>query len=58
MPVAGQTYYAGPLNWQSALQNGNVIGGTKGHPVLKNQPKAAAKAPAKAPAKKTPAKKK
>jgi hypothetical protein len=54
-PVAGQTYYAGPLNWQDALKNGNVIGGTKGHPLLKTQPKPAPKAPAKKPA---PAKKK
>lgn len=58
MPVAGQTYYAGPLNWQDALQNGNVIGGTKGHPVLKSSSTPAKKEPAKKPApKKTPAKK-
>lgn len=67
LPVAGQTFYAGPLNWQDALKNGNVVGGTKGHPILKSAAQAAAKkTPAKAPAKattrrapaRTPAKKK
>lgn len=43
-PVPGQTYYAGPLNWQDALKNGNVIGGTKGHPILKTAATAAKKA--------------
>lgn len=49
MPVSGQVYYAGPLNWQDALKNGNIIGGTKGHPAYKNAPKPA-------PAKKQPVK--
>jgi hypothetical protein len=49
MPVSGQTFYAGPLNWQDALKNGTIVGGTKGHPVSKSTP---AKAPARAPAKK------
>ena len=55
LPVAGQTFYAGPLNWQDALKNGNVVGGTKGHPILKSAATAAKKATApkaKAPAKK------
>jgi hypothetical protein len=54
LPVSGQTFYAGPLNWQDALKDGQVIGGTKGHPVLK-----AAATAAKTTAKKatTPAKK-
>lgn len=56
-PVAGQTFYAGPLNWQDALKNGQVIGGTKGHPTLKAAA-TAAKAAAKPAAKTTtPAKK-
>lgn len=36
LPVAGQTFYAGPLNWQDALKNGTIIGGTKGHPQYKS----------------------
>jgi hypothetical protein len=55
-PQAGQTYYAGPLNWQVNLQNGNITGGTAGHPTYAHPP-AAAKPPAKPPAKKPPAKK-
>jgi hypothetical protein len=40
-PVAGQTFYAGPLNWQVNLQNGNITGGTAGHPTYKTAPKPA-----------------
>lgn len=53
-PQAGQVYYAGPLNWQVNLQNGNVTGGTAGHPTYAVAPKPAAK-PAPKPAAKKPA---
>lgn len=60
-PVAGQVYYAGPMNWSQTLKGGNITGGTKGHPAYKSgtAPKAPApKKPAKKPAPKKPAKKK
>lgn len=56
-PQAGQTYYAGPLNWQVNLQNGNITGGTAGHPTYQHPPATSSKPPAKPPAKKPPAKK-
>lgn len=51
-PQAGQTYYAGPLNWQVNLQNGNITGGTAGHPTYAHPPATSSKPPAKPPAKK------
>lgn len=51
MPVAGQTFYAGPMNWQDTLKNGNITGGSKGHPTYKQ---GTAPKPAPAPAKAAP----
>lgn len=57
-PVAGQTYYAGPLNWQDNLKGGQITGGTAGHPTYAasassaTAKKPAAKKPAPAPPKK------